>query len=242
AQWKYQPRRVPRREVQQRSAHGNIRITPRVTRVSHHQFDGPVGGTDKAAPFPVKTHARLRRTAFVKKLEAAGIKRKISGTQNNGASGLAAGDRVPALAGCADVNAIVQTPREACERDHACDFIVRISEAGEDDPPHVRRAVSFGVLEVKDFRTRGDEYAAAVTDDRRRVAQILGVQRADVERAGSLAVFEQPDAPRRSFQGIARFDDEQSAVFVEGHRQRVEYERVRGGEFEPKAWLDAEAV
>jgi hypothetical protein len=59
----------------------------------------------------------------------------------------------------------------------------------EHDPPHVRPAVTVGVLEVPQVRMPDNEHSTVVAADRQRPFKVVGEDRALLELAIAVGVF-----------------------------------------------------
>ena len=142
------------------------------------------------------------------------------------------------------MDAIVQPPIEAI-REHQRVHAVRLAKPGEDHIAHIRQAVRPCILQVNQVAARRDKDAATPARNCRSPRQVVGVNRARVELALALRVFQQPDAagmrvcpaPTGS---IRPFEDKQPALLIKRHRDRGANQRIGRGQLEAKARLDAE--
>ncbi|MBA4105298.1 MAG: hypothetical protein C0485_06035 [Pirellula sp.] len=106
-------------------------------------------------------------------------------------------------------------------------------------------AIAIHVLEVQNLRRRRDEDAAVVAEDRRRPAKSVGVDRAPLEAAVMVGVFEQADPTNPVVRVLAvaeHFHDEESPMFVEVDGHRIGDLRLNGGLFEGETKLHFERL
>src|SRR6266481_316635 len=145
------------------------------------------------------------------------------------------------------MNAIVQAPDERIEHPLNIDSFHAFSKTGEDGFTDICFAVSVGIFQTKNIGGRSNEYAAAITENRRGPRQIISEDGAFIIDAVTVGVFQHTDAAEvRAFfttlRIIDHLDDKQPPIFIERKRNRTDDIRFTSRNFHMKAFLDLEGL
>ena len=213
-----------------------IRIPRHVAILEHHELDVVAVGADELVPHAVEREPVLAAAAGRDHLQRRGIEGKVAPAQRQCASPCASWTtrHTGAAAAGRAVNTVVHAPFERVEQA----LHVAASEARKDVLLLVGFAIAVGVLEIEDVRRSADKHTAVVAGDRGGPRQPVGVDRALVELAVFVGVHQQPNLAEILvvvFRIAAHFDDKQSPVLVEGHRDRIGDQRFGGDLFDAKA-------
>jgi len=218
----------------------------------HHHVDGRAVGGLELAPPRIEGHAVLPPAALQPQLAGARVEAEVAsaGLDRRGSAVLVAlfpSDRAKLSTGGAGhaVDAVVQAEPQAVGQGVG----IAQLEAGEDRFPHVGPAVAVGVLAVEHLGRGGDEHPAVETGHRRGPDELIREDRAAVEAAVGIDVFQQrdPSAGRAELRGVPfgvgdYLGDVHPSVFVEGHVHRVADQRLGGDQLDPEARHDVKGL
>src|SRR5258705_7258921 len=128
-----------------------------------------------------------------------------------------ASDRAAVRAGSA-VDTIVESPGETVGKRLNIEALDALSKSSKDDAPFVGLAIAVRIFEIQDIGTGGDEHTTAIADDSSWPGQVFSENRAFLEVAIVVRIFEQanPAEPLvAAFGIIAHLDDIHPAIFIE---------------------------